>query len=616
MEIKEQSGLRQVLAGTPLPKMCKVRQIFKRDGIEDVPAYLQKKLDDPKLRARIKPGMRVVLTGSSRQIANMSVILRKLAQFVKEQGAQPYIIPAMGSHGGATDEGQRQILESYGITEEFCGCPIFSSMETVRVGELPNGDEVRVDKFAHDADAVIVVGRIKAHTAFRGPYESGLIKMMAIGMGKRAGADSLHSAGFGEMGERLPLYAKVVFDSCNIIFGVAPIENEFDQTCRIEVIPAEEIFDKEPDLLLYAKSRLPRLLIPETDVLVVREIGKNFSGSGMDPNVTGTFGTPYASGGIQKQRTVVLDISEESHGSFIGLGMADTTTKRAFEKLDTNATYFNMITSTVLKVGKIPMVLEDDKLALQAALKTLTQVNKDHIRMVYIKNTLSLETIMVSEALLEQVRARDDMEIMEEPRELRFDESGALLDFARHHGKNMKGEENLKNKQYKLDIIPGIVIALFSIGYMAMIPSIKTFTGLGATPLTNHFVPYLWGGALLVLGLWITARGFRKRKKYLAEGGTIVKTSLKDVLMEKREVVASFIALTLYVGLMGLVGFAPMTILYVFVQIMILTPKDKWKKIMVPAIITAVISGGVLFYIFRYLLNVLLPVGILSIFGL
>ena len=430
MEIKEQSGLRQVLAGTPLPKMCKVRQIFKRDGIEDVPAYLQKKLDDPKLRARIKPGMRVVLTGSSRQIANMSVILRKLAQFVKEQGAQPYIIPAMGSHGGATDEGQRQILESYGITEEFCGCPIFSSMETVRVGELPNGDEVRVDKFAHDADAVIVVGRIKAHTAFRGPYESGLIKMMAIGMGKRAGADSLHSAGFGEMGERLPLYAKVVFDSCNIIFGVAPIENEFDQTCRIEVIPAEEIFDKEPDLLLYAKSRLPRLLIPETDVLVVREIGKNFSGSGMDPNVTGTFGTPYASGGIQKQRTVVLDISEESHGSFIGLGMADTTTKRAFEKLDTNATYFNMITSTVLKVGKIPMVLEDDKLALQAALKTLTQVNKDHIRMVYINNTLSLETIMVSEALLEQVRARDDMEIMEEPRELRFDESGALLDFA------------------------------------------------------------------------------------------------------------------------------------------------------------------------------------------
>lgn len=174
----------------------------------------------------------------------------------------------------------------------------------------------------------------------------------------------------------------------------------------------------------------------------------------------------------------------------------------------------------------------------------------------------------------------------------------------------------MKNKQYKLDIIPGIVIALFSIGYMALIPSIKTFTGLGATPLTNHFVPYLWGGALLVLGLWITARGFRKRKKYLEEGGTVVRASLKDALMERREVVASFISLAVYVGLMGPVGFAPMTVLYVFAQIMILTPREKWRKTIVPAVITAVLSGVVLFYIFRYLLNVLLPVGILSVFGL
>ena len=429
MEIKEQSGLRKVLSDTPIPRMFQVRQLFRRDGIRDVAACLRTKLDNPALQTRIRPGMRVVLTGSSRQIANMPVILREIASFVKEQGAQPYIIPAMGSHGGATAQGQREILESYGITEEFCGCPIHSSMETVKVGSLPNGDEVRVDKFAHDAEAVIVVGRIKAHTAFRGSYESGLIKMMAIGMGKRAGADSLHREGFGKMGERLPQYAKVVFDSCHVIFGVAPIENEFDQTCRIEVIPAEEIFDKEPGLLLYAKSRLPRLLIPETDVLMVREIGKNFSGSGMDPNVTGTFGTPFADGGIRKQRTVVLDISDESHGSFIGLGMADTTTKRAFEKLDTNATYFNMLTSTVLQVGKIPMVLEDDKMALQTALRTLTQIDRNHIRVVYIKNTLSLETIMVSEALLEQVRERDDMEILEEPRKLRFDEHGALLDF-------------------------------------------------------------------------------------------------------------------------------------------------------------------------------------------
>lgn len=174
----------------------------------------------------------------------------------------------------------------------------------------------------------------------------------------------------------------------------------------------------------------------------------------------------------------------------------------------------------------------------------------------------------------------------------------------------------MKNKQYKLDIIPGIVIALFSLGYLAMIPSIKTFEGLGATPLTNHFVPYLWGGSLLFLGLWITLRGFRRRKKYLAEGGKIEKSSLKGTLLEKREVVASFLALGLYVGLMGLLGFVPMTILYVFMQIMILTPRENWKKNMVPAVVTAAVTGCALFYIFRYLLNVLLPVGILSVFRL
>jgi len=428
MEIQEQSGLREILSGIPIPRMCLVRQIFPRDGIRDIEGCLREKLNQPALEGRVKPGMRVVLTGSSRQIANMPVILRELAAFVRRQGGYPHIIPAMGSHGGATGEGQRRVLEGYGITEEFCGCPIVSSMETVRIGELENGDEVRIDRFAYEADAVIVVGRIKAHTAFRGPYESGLIKMMSIGMGKRAGADSLHREGFGKMGERLPQYARVVFDRCNIIFGVAPVENEFDQTCRIEVIPAEEIFEREPELLLYAKSRLPRLLLPETDVLVVGEIGKNFSGSGMDPNVTGTFGTPFAEGGIKKQRVAVLDISKESHGNFVGLGMSDVTTKRAFEKLDTNSTYYNMLTSTVLKVGKIPMVLEDDKLALQAAIKTLTEVDKNHIRMVYIKNTLSLETILVSEALLDEVRARSDMEVLRGPSPLRFDESGALLD--------------------------------------------------------------------------------------------------------------------------------------------------------------------------------------------
>lgn len=429
MEIKDQSALRALLSQVEIPKFYQVRQCFPKDGIQDVPACLREKLARMEIGRKIQPGMRVVLTAGSRQIAHMPEILRELAAYVRGQGGQPYIIPAMGSHGGATAEGQRRILESYGITEEFCGCPIYSTMETVQVGTTADGAPVRMDRFAHEADAIIVVGRIKGHTAFRGPYESGLVKMIAIGLGKREGADLLHQGGFREFGKRLPEYARVIWEHCNILFGVGLIENEFDETCRMEVIPGEEIFTQEPPLLQYAKSRMPRLLFPETDILMVHEIGKNISGNGMDPNVTGTFGTPYATGGIKKQTTVVLDISEASHGSFVGLGTADITTKRAFEKLDTDATYFNMMTTKVLGVGKIPMVMEDDRMAVQAAIKTLVDVNPKQVRMLYIKNTLSLQTILISEALFQESVGQAGVELLEGPRPLRFAPDGSLLEF-------------------------------------------------------------------------------------------------------------------------------------------------------------------------------------------
>ena len=429
MEIKDQSALRALLSQVEIPKFYQVRQCFPKDGIQDVPACLREKLARMEIGRKIQPGMRVVLTAGSRQIAHMPEILRELAAYVRGQGGQPYIIPAMGSHGGATAEGQRRILESYGITEEFCGCPIYSTMETVQVGTTADGAPVRMDRFAHEADAIIVVGRIKGHTAFRGPYESGLVKMVAIGLGKREGADLLHQGGFREFGKRLPEYARVIWEHCNILFGVGLIENEFDETCRMEVIPGEEIFTQEPPLLQYAKSRMPRLLFPETDILMVHEIGKNISGNGMDPNVTGTFGTPYATGGIKKQTTVVLDISEASHGSFVGLGTADITTKRAFEKLDTDATYFNMMTTKVLGVGKIPMVMEDDRMAVQAAIKTLVDVNPKQVRMLYIKNTLSLQTILISEALFQESVGQAGVELLEGPRPLRFAPDGSLLEF-------------------------------------------------------------------------------------------------------------------------------------------------------------------------------------------
>ena len=308
--------------------------------------------------------------------------------------------------------------------------PIHSGMETVEMGHLENGDTVYFDKYAAESDAVIIVGRIKAHTAFRGPYESGLVKMIAIGLGKQKGADSLHQKGFSVFAERLPAYAKVIMERCNIVMGVGIIENAFDETCRVEFVNGEDILSEEPKLLEYAKSRMPQIFIPESDLLLVREIGKNFSGCGMDPNVTGTFGSPCCSGGHQKQRTVVLDIHEKSHGNFIGLGEADVTTMRAYDKLDTNAAYMNMLTSTILKVGKVPMVMETDRMAIQAALKTLTGVDPDHVRVVYIKNTLALGTIMVSEALLEEVAASPNLELVGGGAPFRFDEEGNLLDLA------------------------------------------------------------------------------------------------------------------------------------------------------------------------------------------
>jgi hypothetical protein len=372
--------------------------------------------------------MRVVLTGSSRGISNQKIVLREVARFVKDCGGIPIIIPAMGSHGGSTAEGQREILSDYGITEEFCECEIVSSMQTLQSGSTPDGLPVFIDKFAAESDAIIVLGRIKPHTAFRGRYESGLAKMLSIGLGKQKGADSLHEAGFGVFDEKIPAFARVVLANNPVIFGVALVENALDETCRIDVLKSEEILEQEPAILEFAKSQMSRILIPETDVLIVREIGKNFSGSGMDPNITGTWSTPYGSGGIRKQRTVILDISDETHGNVIGLGKAETTTLRVFNKIDFTTTYPNALTSTVIIPCVIPMVLETDAMAIKAAIKTCTGIDKKNVRIVFIKNTKYLSEIFVSEALLEEARRTDGIEILEGPRALRFDAEENLLD--------------------------------------------------------------------------------------------------------------------------------------------------------------------------------------------
>jgi hypothetical protein len=422
-----------IIGGIPLPKMARIEQKFVDNGLKDIPGTIAKEFAKPEIASSIKPGMTVAITAGSRGIANLAVIIKETVEQIKKLGGKPFIFPAMGSHGGATAEGQLEVLASYGVTEKTMGVPIKSSMETIVIGTTAEGKSVYLDKNASQADGVVVVGRVKPHTAFRGKYESGLMKMMVIGMGKQKGAESCHDEGFGKMAYYVEHFGDVHLAKSKILFGVAIVENAFDQTCKIEAVAKDKIKEREPVLLQEAKSLMPQILIPKFDILVVDQIGKNFSGDGADPNVTGTYCTPFASGGPEFQRYVILDLSDETHGNGIGLGMAEFTTKRAFDKFDFDASYPNGLTSTVVSVLRIPVVLKSDKEALQAALHVCTGIDKKKPKIVRIKNTSHIEEIMISEALMDEARRHPQIRIIEEPKDLDFDKDGNLKDVGAKH---------------------------------------------------------------------------------------------------------------------------------------------------------------------------------------
>jgi len=411
-----------------LPKMFRVKQVFERPKIEPeaIPAVIHELLSAEKFRSQVKPGMSVAITAGSRGIANIALMTRSIVDFVKAQEALPFIIPAMGSHGGATAAGQLEVLESYGITEQTMGCPIRSSMETVKIGVNEEGMDVFIDKYASEADGIIVAGRVKPHTCFRGPYESGIMKMLAIGLGKQYGAEVCHEAGFQHMAKYVPMFGQAMIEQSAILFALAFIENAFDETCVIAALNADEIAEKEPALLQEAFSRMPRILVDECDVLVVDRIGKNFSGDGMDPNITGTFSTPYASGGIRSQHVCVLDLSDETHGNALGVGQASCTTKRLFDKIDLGPMYANAITATVLSGARIPLVMESDREAIQLCVKVCTDIDKSNPKIVRIPNSLHLEHIMLSEAYYEMAKNYPDLVIESEPTHWEFDRDGNL----------------------------------------------------------------------------------------------------------------------------------------------------------------------------------------------
>ena len=412
-----------------LPRMVRVKQLLDHSHYEpeEIPAIVHAQLDRPEMRARIKPGMSVAVTCGSRGVANIAVITKSIVDFVKECGGKPFVFPSMGSHGGATAEGQTGILTGYGVTEEFLGCPIRSSMEVVQVGTRPdNGWPVYVDRYAAEADGIILCGRVKAHTAFRGPYESGILKMAVIGMGKQKGAEQVHQDGFLKMGTDLPIIARVIFDKTNILGAVALGENAFDETCIIEGLLGEEVFDREPDILTRTKARLGKIFFDNLDVLVVDRIGKDISGDGMDPNITGRFAVPHVQGEKNVQHIAVLDLTEETHGNGNGLGLSDVTTARLVNKIDVDATYPNVVTSTVLCTPRIPLFARSDEDCIKIALRTCNFIDREHPRIVHIQDTMRLEEIEISEAMLEEARSNPNIEILSEPTPWPFDENGNL----------------------------------------------------------------------------------------------------------------------------------------------------------------------------------------------
>ena len=430
MRIRSDGTVSQLLKDVPLPDMFHASQRFPDAHIDrkDIEKTIFEEVERCGMGERIRPGMRIAITAGSRGIRNVDEITRSVAVCVKARGAQPFIVPAMGSHGGATAEGQRELLAGYGITEKKMGCPILSSMETVLLGYSELGKPVYMDKNAYESDGVILSCRLKPHNAFRGPVESGPCKMMTVGLGKQKGAEQVHSDGMDIIAKNIPTMAKVTLGTGKILFAIPCLENAYDQTLMFEAIPAEKILEREPELLKIAFANMPSILVGAGDVLIVDRIGKNFSGTGVDPNITGTFSTPYASGGVQVQRTCFLDLTEESHGNSLGIGLASAITRRIFDQIDADAMYTNCMTSTVIKSAMVPCVLSTDKEAIQFCIRTCNRIDKENPRVIRIQNSLHIGQIMLSAAYYDEVLAGKypGLTALDAPQDMTFNEECTL----------------------------------------------------------------------------------------------------------------------------------------------------------------------------------------------
>lgn len=398
----------------PLPKMYKVRQHFDETKLENVADAVRRELAKEEICRKIRPNMRIAVAVGSRGIRNLQLIVKTTVDCLKELGAAPFIVSAMGSHGSGTEEGQREVLDSYGITEGEMGVPVVTTVDTVQLGTCRNGRPIWFDRAAYEADLIVPINRVKLHTDFVGPLQSGLCKMLVIGLGNQKGCSAAH--------EELPdVFAAVIEETAQIIlekapvgFGVAILENPHDQTRAVEALPAETLIAREKELVQIARSNMPCIMLEEADVIVCDEIGKDISGAGFDPNILGRSSLlkTFVLHIPKYQRLVLLGITPDSHGNGIGVGLFDVVTKNVVDRLDREAMYANAIALNCLGDAAIPCTVEDADTAIRVALKCCRNVDREHPRIIRIKNTLHLGEIEVSEALLDEVKANPRLTLL------------------------------------------------------------------------------------------------------------------------------------------------------------------------------------------------------------
>ncbi len=432
IDFPEMNFFVQGIEDVTIPKMVRIREKYEDDKIEDIKAHLLGELDALDIDKTALKGKSIAVTVGSRGIPENDLMIRTICDKLKEWGADPFIVPAMGSHGGGTVEGNLQIITDYGITEETMGVPIKASMDVVRIGTLHDGAETPIycDKFAAEADGIVIFNKIKAHTDFKGYIESGMCKMMAIGLAKHKGCSWFHRQGFDTFPERIPMVAREFVNKMNVIMAIGVVQNAYDEISEIKAFTKDKIVEGDHELLQIAKRRLPKMKFDNIDVLIIDRIGKNVSGAGADPNITGRACVPGFEDDFHCKKLFIRGLTEQSHGNACGIGYADITTRSCLQSIDWESTWINYSTNTMLNGGKIPVYQNTDYEALRLAIRTCTKLNDySKARIARIRDTLSLSEIEISEALLPDVMGRDDVEILSEPYELKFEEDGSLKDF-------------------------------------------------------------------------------------------------------------------------------------------------------------------------------------------